>query len=245
MATNTEDHIAEHVPWEQLAVHPPPDRRRLIYAAAGGLVIAALAVAGVRQYLLPAPSFAPIERIDEAGPPSSVIADVRPAIAPPPTAPIWSEADLMAIDPAAVERRLAAAAEMVVLEFFTLDPGDDWAGRVGAITGWQVPESARPTPPEPEAVSYVEWVSATAADQTATGRYTVTVAMRRMTAADGAAYRRHPVEWVALDLRIGQGEAVAVLTLPRSADPLVVEVTEFPGAAGRQIGPGGIGWPRS
>ena len=241
--TNTDDHVAERIPWEQLTVQPPPDRRRMVYAAALVILAGTLAIVAVRQFTRPAPAFTPVELID----PPVATTEATPvptgeSVVGPPTAPLLSEADLMAVDPAGLERSVAAQAEMIVLEFFSVDPGDDWAARLSDLSGWSIPESDRPSPPAPEAVSYVEWVATYAVAQVGTGHYRATVLVRRMVAADGQAFERLPVEWVELDLELGSGGGSKVTGLPVPTDP-VVDASGWPEPSATWVGPGGFTWP--
>ena len=47
---STEDHIAEHIPWEHLTINPPPDRSRLLYGIAAVIAVAVVAIVAFQQF---------------------------------------------------------------------------------------------------------------------------------------------------------------------------------------------------
>lgn len=247
-STSPDDHVAEHIPWDHLTIQPPPDRRRVWYGIAFAIGALAVAIVVVRAFDRPRPLLEPV-LVD---PTPATTAAVSGAAAPPPTAPlvpppatdVLSEADLMAVDRVRLERSVAARAEAFTLEFFTLDPGDDWQARTASAAGRPLAEDVAPEAPETATVSYVEWVSTVDVEERGAGSYTVVVAMRRLAAADGATYVRLPVEWVELRVEL---DAAGV---PRAGSlPAIIPVPQVDGdvlgGAGRFVDGAGIDWPSS
>jgi len=249
---STEDHIAEQIPWEHLTITPPPDRSRMLYTVAAVIVAAVFGIVAIRQFgprqavlqqpILQAPVTAPaIAAAGAAIDGSGVSPAIQLAV---PTAPaILSEADLMAVDRDGIERRVAARAEWVVLEFFTLDPSDNWQDRVSAASSLSLPVEMKPEPPDSATVSYVEWVRTYSVDQAGPGSYAVTVIMRRLVAPDGATYERLPTEWVVLELTADAADSLYVSSFPAFTDPPSDEPVEPVGDFGRRRDSMGIAWP--
>ncbi len=177
-----------------------------------------------------------------ATPATVIVRSVVPSLADPETPDVLTEADLMAIDTTSIERMTAARAEWIVLEYFTLDPGDDWSDRVDVAGRIDVGDLL-PMVQSLDTVSYVEWVRAVAVERVRAGAYQVTVVMRRTVALDGRTYRRLPVEEVVLHIRVGDDG------LPElESTPVIVEGTPVaPGGSLETIGhlqdQIGIGWP--
>ena len=249
-----EEHIAEHIPWEHLITPVPKDRSRLLYAAAAILIVVALAVLVVQRLgSRPTPIRSEsVALVDDALVSSSAVAppvaslseELSPTTLPGPEAgSLVSEADLMAVDLAEIRRAVAARAEMVVLEFFTLDPGDSWSDRVEAATALSLPADTHPTTPEPATVSYVEWVRTHTMAAHSPGSFSVTVLMRRLSAADGVTYERLPVEWVVLDLGIDDSGEPFVLSLPAFTSPINAKGASKVVMGETQIDAMDIAWP--
>ena len=142
---STEDHIAEHIPWEHLTINPPPDRSRLLYGIAAAIAVAVVAIVafqrfGPRPVAVQQPIREPAGLTTPAGAQPASPENAGATQLPVPAAPaIVSEADLMAVEPGEFQRTVAARAEWVVLEFFSLDPGEDWGDRVSAASSLRLP----------------------------------------------------------------------------------------------------------
>lgn len=205
-----DDHVAEHIPWDQLTVSPPPDRRRLWYAVAA--VLALIAVVSIVSRSLPTapPVMNPVVAINE---PPSIMSDPVESLPAPAVPDVLSEADLRAADVGGIERSVATRAEWVVLEFYSLDPADDWAQRVGLAGGVAIGEELQPGV-APGVVSYVEWVRTASVDVESDGRYTARVLMRRLVALDGATYERLAIEEATITFVIDDSGGPRLISLP-------------------------------
>lgn len=211
-APSTEDHVAEHIPWEQLTINPPRDRRSLWYGIAAAILIGSIALVGFRSISRPTPiPVTPAPSV--TAPPPSVVptsVEVAPAALPPPAEPdLLSEADLRALDPVRIERLIAAHAEWIVLEALTRDPNDSWSDRLSIAGGVEIIEGDAS-----DGVSYVEWVRATLSEEVGPGRWLATVLVRRLVALDGVTYRRLPVELVEVQLLLADDERPSLAAPP-------------------------------
>lgn len=246
--TTPDDHVAEHIPWDHLTIQPPPDRRRIWYGIAFAVAALAVAIVVVRAFERPRPLLEPV-LVDPT--PASTQASSSAAV-PPPTAPlvpapapgVLSEADLMAVDRVRLERSVAARAEAFTLEFFTLDPGDDWRARAAVAAGRPLGDGVAPEASSEATVSYVEWVATVDVEERGAGSYTVVVAMRRLVATDGMSFSRLPVEWVEMQVELDAegvpraGSLPALIAAPEVAGDVL-------GGAGRFEDGAGIDWPSS
>lgn len=244
-SASSDDHVAEHIPWDHLTIQPPPDRRRLWYGAALAIVAMAVVIVVVRSFERPRPLIEPV--LVDPSPAASVAPPVVPTVPasslPPPTEPdLLSEADLMAVDPLRLERSVVTRAEAFVLEFFSLDPGDTWSARVAEAAGRPVADGIAPVGPDEATVSYVEWVSVYDVERRGSGRYAVEVSFRRLVAVDGVAYRRLPIEWVTVEVELDAGGVPRVGTLPVPTDGPMIG-GEALTSSGRTVDAVGIDWP--
>ena len=244
----SEDHIAEHIPWNQLTVGSPPDRSRLWYGIAAAVVAAVVGAVVVGAVVMPRFTSGSVASVPEADSTttSTVLAPVAVAVAPladPSTTDALSEADLMAIDVTAVERAVASRAEWVVLEFFSLDPGDSWIERVESAAGMDMGSGTLPSSPTPDTVSYVEWVRVTSLEAIRHGRYRVEVMMRRLVSLDGVAYERLSVEEVVVELLVNADGFPELVSVPIIAEAIPQPMVGSVIAVGRRLDQAGIGWP--
>ena len=255
---SSEDQVTEHLPWEHLTSPPRPDRRILMYGLAAGLLAAVLGVVVVRQLdrpsqaeltpVTPAPAAATPGEAETAPPsPESVVSTAALAAPTAPGTPTeYSEADLVAVNTEDLHRKVAGAAEWMVLEFFTLDPADPWLDRVQTASGLRLPPGAVPGAPDGQAVSYVEWTRARSVEQIAEDTFLASVLIRRLVAADGETYRRLPTEWVELRLRLEPDGVVRAASLPEITTPAAITLIPLPEEdVGWITDQAGLGWPSS
>lgn len=229
-----------------------------MYGLAAGLLAAVLGVVVVRQLDRPSPAeltpvtpaaAAPTVSEAHTAPPSPEHVVTTSALAAP-TAPgtptEYSEADLAAVNTEDLHRKVAGAAEWMVLEFFTLDPADPWLDRVQAASGLRLPPEAVPGAPDGQAVSYVEWTRARSVEQIDGDTFLASVLIRRLVAVDGETYRRLPTEWVDLRLRLEPDGSVRAASLPEIATPATVTLIPWPEEdLGWITDQAGLGWPSS
>ncbi len=241
---STDDHIAEHVPWDQMTLHPRPDRKRIFYLAAAAVFVVVVGIVVTQQFRPTGSEFIPVVSASTATP---LVTTATPQVAvPAPAVPaVLSEEDLMAIDSGEIERSVVARAEWASLEFFTLDPGDGWASRVSTAFGVEVDETSQPVGPQPEAVSYVEWVRAASVDKSQSGEYLVTVMMRRIVAIDGVSYDRLPLEWVAVPIAFDDQGAPSVTGWPYPTTAILVPSSGLLSEADWFVDEQGVSWPSS
>lgn len=249
------DVVTERIPWEQLTVQPPKDRRMLWYGIAGGmLAVGLLAVLisrlggspGEMQPVVPAAQAAAAETA-AAAPTTAVPVSApapQPVAAPLPEPTLLSEADLMAAGGAVSHLGAAAAAEWFVLEFFSLDPTEQWGERVASASGLIVPAEAVPVPAQAETVSYVEWTRARSVEQIGSDRFRVSVLMRRMVAPDGQVYRRLPVEEAVVEMAAEPGGMMRAASLPVLGRPSAGQPRALPPESiVRRPDGDGVDWP--
>ena len=230
--TPSEDHLSEHVPWENLTIPPQQDRRFLVYGLAAGLIVAVLGVVVVRQLSRPDVSdvlpVTPIttESVETRQPIETVPEQTLqplpavPVAPPEPEAPQnTSEADLMAADLGGIRRQVAGRAEWLVLEFFTVDPSEPWRERVETASGLRLPAEVTPDTPSVPTVSYVEWTRTRSVDQTGDDTFLASVLIRRLVATDGVTFERLPTEWVEVHLTMEADGTVRATSLPRITAP--------------------------
>lgn len=255
----TDEQVSEHLPWEQLTIPPQPDRKTLYYGIAAGLIVLVMAVMVFRHLTRPsAADLTPVTPAAVTAEPLTTTAAVPPpsgeggaapatlALAEPEVTTELSEADLMAVDRGGTERAVAARAEWLVLEFFTIDPADVWATRVEAASGLRLPDGVAPEVSGAEAVSYVEWTRTGSVTRTGQDTFLATVLIRRLVAPDGISFQRLPVEQVQVDLRVAPDGEVRALSLPEVTAPSETDLIPWPDAELIWVvDSAGIGWPRT
>jgi hypothetical protein len=160
----------ESIPWESLSDSSSDNRRW--YVAAGVIVALGILVSVSRGLVAPTPI--PIHTD-----PSPVVLDMPTTTSPP---EVVTEADLMAIEPAALERTAAGAAEIAVVEFFTGDSQGVWADVVLS----------------PGRVTFVEYARALTVTPVGAGLFEVIVAVSVLDAEDGEAFIRRPLRGVSM-----------------------------------------------
>lgn len=194
------DEEYEAVPWDALVRPPAPDTRRLVNMVALALGAAAIAALTVRTIWPSAPIETSVpQSVTAAAHISSETATPPTDASAPPAAP--TEADLMALDPAATDRAAAAVAEWFAIEYFTVDgdaaEADPWLG------------VAPKGDPGSLSVSYVESATAVAVERVSIDRHLVTVVVRTLSSQDPAdGYRRDPVRAVSISVVSTEGVPV-------------------------------------
>jgi hypothetical protein len=229
------DETFEHIPWEQL--QGSPNRRILIYSvaaavAAAGLTAAITRTAGGPTLTTPVATTLPVAT---APPPEALPSTV-------PTTAVWTEADLMAADPADLRAEAGAFAEWFAAEFFTRDGGTPVEETLGKVLPPGTPL------PAPGGLSYVEWVRAVSVTERGPGEMSAVVVVSSLGSPDGGPYRRLPPRAVEVRLRWTDG-GWQILDLPSPAEvPPRVVAPAFPegdlpsaveAAAQAVAGPGG------
>ncbi len=167
----------ESIPWESLGDRSTDNRRW--YIAAGAIVTLGILVSVFRGMTTPTP-------IPIHPDPSPVAIDMPTTTSLPEAV---TEADLMAIEPVALERAAAVAAEIAVVEFFTGDSQGVWAGVSLA----------------PGRATFVEFASALTVTPVGAGRFEVTVAVSVLDAGDGEAFVRRPLRGVSITIGVTDG----------------------------------------
>ncbi len=229
----------ERIPWAMLADDIEEPRRRWILQAAGMVVVAAIVgiialqvtrrPTGTTVDLTPVDSAVAGEPVDPAvsaeglaaAAPTSP-AEPAPAGGPeaatqPHEAPLYSEADLMAVLPEQPSRYAAARAEWFVVDFFGAADGD-------AVPGLPI---GLPLPEVGDGYSWVEWAKAIDSQPRPGGGFDVTVAFRTLTGSEDSGYRRMPVRAVVVPIALDSDGNASVADLPTPADL----PEEAPGAA--------------
>lgn len=215
----------EQIPWSQLVGDVDDGRRRTLYVIAGVIMALVVGVVAARSLRGPAPTVVTLPAAAPAtdsagegvtttagGPPAPETV-IEPAQAPQPL----TEADLMAVFPEEATRIAAAAAEIFVTEYFTVDGAAASSDRLRVLVPGNL-EVAYPQDSPTDAMSYVEWARAVRAEQRGEGRHTITVLYGSVAAADDGAIHRLPVRAVGVDVVSGPGEIARVAGLPRPVD---------------------------
>lgn len=217
----------EQIPWAMLA-DQLGDARRPRLATIAMAVIAAVVTGVVAFHVLrkpsgtmvdlatttaaeePAPGVAP----GDEGTTSTTETPPAAASPPEPASPaLYSEADLMAVLPAANELAVAAHAEWFVADFFTVlgaesagdAPSDDWPRPVAGEGGY----------------SWVAWVRSASVSALDAGRFDVTVLYRTLLRGEAGELVRAAVRAVVVEVAVDGDGGIAVAGLPRpvSASP--------------------------
>ncbi len=186
-------------------------RRRTTLRWAAGIVggLAVVAALAWPRSAPPSPSPVGTAPVAEVAAPTSLPPTSTVITAAEPSGPVWAEADLRAVAPAALERTVEASAERVLRELFTADG----SGRRSELVPAGLPD------PEPGARSFVEWVSVATIDDLGAGRFRVEAMLGRLVAAPGADYRRLAPEAFSLVLDVSTGTPVLV-DLPTPSVPV-------------------------
>ncbi len=207
-----ESEEVEYVPWEALAPSPPAGPGRKVgYVVAAALGAAALAVMVTRAVWVPRP---------EPPPPSTgpVLPTTLPT-APAPAPSLYTEADLMAVLPAATQLAAVARAEWFVTDYFTRDRSPGWLDELRR----SLPPGVLPDQEagDGSVASYVEWARALETEAGTDGTQRVVVAFRVLTVDGEGLHRRLPVRLVAVSVD-ATAPAPSVLDLPEPvvADPV-------------------------
>lgn len=160
----------ESIPWESLSVRSSDSRRWYIGAAL--IVGLGVLVSVFRGLTVPTPI--------------PIYPDPSPAAVETPTTTSLpeavTEADLMAIEPAALERAAAVAAEIAVVEFFSGDSQGVWVDVVLS----------------PGRATFVEYARALTVTPLGAGLFEVIVAVSVLDAEDGEAFVRRPLRGVSI-----------------------------------------------
>lgn len=182
----------ESVPWESLRFDSSsPDRRRW-YVLAGAVALTAIAVSAISRLTPEPPTPLVAASTSTTLPATSTTTAAAPELV--------TEADLMAVDPVRVERRVMAFAEAAVAEYFSADGGGIWSGVEFETAGR----------------TYTERVSAVSAIGLGAGRYRVLVAASVLDAGEDGMFERSPVRGVSVDID-ARIEPLTVLGLPTPA----------------------------
>ena len=167
----------ESIPWESLSGRSSDNRRW--YIGAGLIVTLGILVSVLRGLAAPAP-------IPIHPDPSPVAIDMPTTTSLPEAV---TEADLMAVEPAALERAAAVAAEIAVVEFFTGDSQGVWTDVLLS----------------PGRVTFVEFARALSVTPVGTGRFEVIVAVSVLDAGDGESFVRRPLRGVSMSIGVTDG----------------------------------------
>jgi len=224
----------ESVPWGELLedVEPGQDFRRVAYLAAGLVAALVLGVVIARAWWSPSPPtvIAPGAEISaDLLPPGDATTGVPTTTTA--TAPLYSEADLMADPPDPGELKAIVRAEWFVSDCFTADYEPTGSADVRAAL-----PSAADVPDMPQdgrgGISYVEWARAFHVEEAGEGAYLVAVAFRALAAPPEGAFIRLPVR--AVEILVGVGaDGASVLDLPRPmALPVGPEPAPWPEPGG-------------
>lgn len=202
--------VYERIPWETLE-EKKPDRQWLTFGVAGAIVLGALAYSFTSNRPAAVAPSTTVAMIEPSVTQASQVAAPPVAAPPPSTAPVvTAEADLYAVHPERIIDRVMAHAEWFVAEYLTVDGSDQGLATLGALLPIGVPV---PTAPEGTRV-FVEWVRATAVEETGPLLFEVTVLARSLSATGEEAYvRQAPVE-VIIPVSIA-GETPQVMSAPR------------------------------
>jgi hypothetical protein len=215
----------ERIPWERLT-SPAGDKRGIIYAVAAAVVAAGISAALARNFSdrpQPPPSSVAVE-VATTTVPVPKVAETFPQEETFPPSTAWSEADLLALDPALLREEAATMAEWFVADFFTLDGSD----QIGLDLAGMIPDPAPRPDQGQEHRSFVEWARAISASEGGSGEYRVLVVVRSLGAAPGENYQRLPLRAVEVSLRWTE-EGWSILDLPTPADvPEFASVPPWP-----------------
>jgi hypothetical protein len=191
----------EHIPWSDLTSHRQIPRW-VPYVVAGALAVAALGVVAAGS-LGGSRAFVPVQEL------TAPVTISVPSTTLPEAAPLYSEADLMALVPGTQEQLAAARAVWFVRDYF--DSGGV-PGETPEVVS-SLPAGATIPGVDEQGTSYVEWVEPFSVEQLGDGLYRVGVVFGMLEGADVSTLTRlHPMA-VAVAVAVDGGEA-AVVDLP-------------------------------
>lgn len=210
--------VFERIPWE--ALHSGPDRRWMIYAGAAIVVVGAIGVSIGRSPAVPATTPAPppasVTSVPTTSTPEVATTVVSASTPSTSVAEVITEADLMALDGANIDRQAMAAAEWFVVEWFTRESSDDDPSR-----------------------SFVDWASTVSIEWLSSTRARVMVAIRRLATANGGSYQRVDDEAWSVDVemtldgwKVVAGPAIEDFPLTMDIESANAERTEWTDGAG-------------
>lgn len=198
---DTDREEIESIPWDSLLAEDTGDRRRWLMVAGAALAVVAISASAARTLWPASPD--PV-----ATPPASTV--TTPTTAPPPTeppSPPLSEADLAAVEPAAVQREAAAHGLLAVHGYLTSDGSGSWA-----------PAELFPEAEAPEIRSFVEAAVVTSVVPVSDRRFAVTVLARTLAAPPGEGYVRQPLRALEVVVEL-TGDDARLVDLPRPVEP--------------------------
>lgn len=194
----------EHIPWSDLTTRREFPRW-IPYAIAAAITVAALGVFLTRT-LGRVPVTTPIV-------PVTVAATAEVVTTLPEAAPLYSEADLMALVPGTQEQLATARAVWFLREYFGT------GGAPGQVEGVMdaLPDGATIVAGTGGA-SYVEWAEPFGIEQVGDGLYRVEVVLGMLSGGDSSTLRRLEPRAVAVVVAVAAGEA-GVVDLPIPIGP--------------------------
>ena len=201
---SVEEH--EEIPWSMLVEHERRGRSRTLYIAAALILAAVVGFTGIRW-------FNDHRHGEAAAIPPAAVATTLP-LPSTTAAPLPSEADLMAIDPAVTTLAAAARAEWFVTDYFTVD-GSPAPDLLDAL----VDDAVVPELPHAAADgrSFVEWARAYSMRPYPEG-LVVTVLFRTLYENQEQRIARAPVRAVDVMIVVDD-QRTAVAGLPIPVDP--------------------------
>ena len=199
----------EEIPWSTLLSEHRQGRAKTLYMAAAILVAVVIGFAGIRWLTAPGHGEAQVL----AAPVESTTTTVSGVIEPDTTTTtgVLSEADLMAVEPAAAELGAIARAEWFVTDYFTVDGPMPEELLSAFVNDADLPDLPGGTD---AGTSYVEWARAYDVRPTGDG-YAVFVVFRSLTEEPDGSFVRGPVRAVEVLVAVEEGEtAIAELPIP-------------------------------
>ncbi len=198
----------EEIPWRTLLTEHRQGRAKTLYTAAAVIVAVVIGFVGIRWFTAPSHGEEPaLAASTETTTTEAGVVETQSSS----TTGVLSEADLMAVVPAAPELSAIARAEWFVTDYFTVD-GPIPEELISAF----VNDAAIPDLPKDDGVgiSYVEWARAFDVRPTTSG-YAISIVFRSLTEEPDGAFVRGPVRAVDVLIAVQDGEtAVAELPIP-------------------------------
>ena len=207
----------EHIPWSDLTVHRREIPRWWAYVAAGVVATAALGVVAARSF------HATTAPVQEAVVATTAMTTTVPA-ALPAAAPLYSEADLMALVPGSQEQLAAARAVWFVRDYF--GSGGNPEAVAGVLAA--LPAHATIDSPDDTGASYVEWVAPFGVQQLGGNLYRVEVLFGMLGGENVSTLVRLAPKAVAIVVEVDGGRT-GVVDLPIPVElPTRADVTAWP-----------------